>query len=171
VYRFRESDTSPPWPPERWTLEGKAEDRLLAGCNRVRTHGSLAIAACSISPAAGKADRRGSTQLIDLTHPAAPRICGSIPFPDTRGANGLTVSGRVAFVCGGRTVQAIGFANREKPEVLGSIDLTKALPGGEADLHDADYRDGHLYVTAQTSNALIILKIEDPAILDAASRP
>jgi len=172
AYQFRDTAESAPWPPEKWKLVGKAEDVRLAGCNRVRTYGSLAIAACSVSPkAAGQPGRKGSLQVIDFADPAAPRICGSIEFADTRGANGLTLAGGVAFVCGGRTVAAVGLADRDRPQLLGSIDLTKVLPGGDDDLHDADYADGRLYVTAQTSHALVVLKVEDPKILAAAARP
>ena len=43
AYRFRESADSAPWPPEKWILAGKVEDVRLAGCNRVRTYGRMAI--------------------------------------------------------------------------------------------------------------------------------
>ena len=171
VYRFRESAESAPWPPEKWTLVGKLEDVGLAGCNRVRVQGTVAIAVSSVSPkAARQPGRKGSTRLIDLADPSAPRLSGAIEFPDTRGPNGMTLAGDVAFVCGGRTVQAVGVAGEGGPKLLGSIDLTNELPGGDDDLHDAAYLDGRLYVTAQTSHALVVLEVEGKSIREAAER-
>jgi hypothetical protein len=169
VYRFRESAESAPWPAEKWALVGRAEDVRLAGCNRVRVRGRTAIAVCSVSPkAARQPGRNGSTHLIDLANPAAPRIIGSINFPDSRGPNGMTLEGDVAFVCGGRTVQAVDVSQPARPELLGTIDLSKQLPGGDDDLHDADYENGRLYVTAQTSHALVVLEVKDARMRAAA---
>jgi hypothetical protein len=104
---------------------------------------------------------RPNTSVVDLTDPTQPRLCGSLEFPDERGPNGLAVAGSVLFAAGGRTVQAIDISNPQAPCELARFSSVDAFPGGADDAHDLVYDDGHLFVTAQTSHSLVVLRVRD----------
>jgi hypothetical protein len=124
--------------------------------------GKVACVGCALTPEASKQlGRTGCLVLIDLADPGKPRLRGQVPFPDPWGPNGLTVVGKVAFAAGGQTVQAIDISDPDKPKVLVTAHLPKVFTGGLDDAHDLVYQDGYLYVTAQTTHALVVLRVEN----------
>jgi hypothetical protein len=104
---------------------------------------------------------RPNTSVLDLTDPSQTRLCASLDFPDERGPNGLEVAGTVLFAAGGRTVQMIDISNPQAPCELARFSSVDAFPGGADDAHDLVYHDGHLFVTAQTSHSLVVLRVRD----------
>lgn len=82
-----------------------AKGKELIGANRVQVSGSFAYTGGSWTPSASKKQGPGTYSdfgVVDISTPENPRIVASVPFSDTRGPNGLTVVGKVAFVAGGR---------------------------------------------------------------------
>ncbi len=65
----------------------------------------------------------------------------------------------MAYAAGGQTVVTIDVANPDSPRELGHFTSAETFPGGRDDAHDLVYHDGHLFVTAQNSHALVILKV------------
>lgn len=106
----------------------------------------------------------GNVVVVDVQDPASPRLCGAVPFPDARGPNGLELSGKVVFAAGGQTVQAVDVSNPERPRELANLRLPEVFTGGADDAHDLAYRDGHLYVTAQTTHAVVMLRVASDQI-------
>ena len=104
---------------------------------------------------------RSNVSVIELTDPAKPRLRGSIDFPDSRGPNGLEIAGTVVFAAGGRTVQAIDVSAPEMPKELGRLTSHDAFPGGQDDAHDLVFVDGHLFITAQTSHSLVVMRFKN----------
>ena len=150
---------------------GRLEHPRLAGANRVRTRGQFAYVGSSLSQNTNRTDDlRSNVSVIDLSDPAAPRLRGSIDFPDAGGPNGLELAGTMVFAAGGQTVQAIDVANSEMPCELGRLAAPTAFPGGQDDAHDLVYHEGHLLVTAQTSHSLVVLRVADESIRAAAAR-
>jgi hypothetical protein len=158
-------------PPGQWSLVGRLEHPRLAGANRVMTRGKFAFVGSSLSENTDRSDDlRSNVSAIDLSDPAAPRLRGSVDFPDARGPNGLELAGTVIFAAGGQTVQAIDVASPEMPSELGRLTAPTAFLGGQDDAHDLVYANGHLFVTAQTSHSLVVVRIADEHIR-AAARP
>ena len=113
--------------------------------------------------------------VIDISNPYLPRIVASIPFQDNQGPNGLTIAGQIAFPAGGETVEAIDIADPLNPVKLGSQKLpaSNMIPDTSRkgdNAHDLGYRDGYLYVSCQSDNSFMILKITDERILELARR-
>jgi hypothetical protein len=162
VYRVADPQAHSALPPEQWTLVGKLEHPRLAGANRVMTRGKFAYVGSSLSENANRQDDlRNNVSVVDLSDPAAPRLRGSLDFPDSRGPNGLELAGSVIFAAGGQTVQAIDVANPEMPCELGRLTAPDAFPGGQDDAHDLVYHEGHLFITAQNSHSLVVVGVAD----------
>jgi hypothetical protein len=164
VYRVVDSNTHKALTADQWTLVGKLEHPRLAGANRVMTRGALAYVGSSL--AGGSANRaddlRANVAIIDLNDPASPKLRGSLAFADDNaGPNGLEVAGDVVFAAGGQAVQAIDVSNPDAPRELGRFASAEVFPGGLDDAHDLVFHDGHLFVTAQNTHALVILKVSD----------
>lgn len=164
VYRVADPRTQQALPADQWTLVGRLEHPRLSGANRVRTQGPFAYVASSI--AGGQGSRPdglyANVSVIDLSDPTAPRLRGSLAFADPRdGPNGLEAVGDVVFAAGGQAVQAIDMADPDAPRELARFTSAEAFPGGKDDAHDLVYHDGHLFVTAQNSHSLVILKVSD----------
>jgi len=175
VYRVTDPATRRVLPAEQWTLVSRIEDKRLAGANRVMTRGSFAYVGSSLIPVAGRTDGlRPMVSIIDLSDPTKPRIRGSVDFPDphpqAQGPNGLEVAGTVVFAAGGQTVQAIDVSNPDAPRELARLTAPAAFPGAQDDAHDLVYHDGHLFVTAQNSHALVVIRVADKSIRAAAAR-
>jgi hypothetical protein len=162
VYRVTDEKTRKVLSPEQWSLVGRLEHPRLAGANRVRTRGSFAYVGGSLHSGADRADGlRNNVSVIDLTDPAHPRLRGRVDFPDERGPNGLEVAGHHVFAAGGRTVQAIDVSDPDAPRELARFISAEVFPGGQDDAHDLVYADGHLFVTAQTSHSLVVVRLSD----------
>jgi|CXWL01.1.fsa_nt_gi hypothetical protein len=164
VYRVADPRTHQVLPANQWTLVGRLEHPRLAGANRVRTHGPFAYVASSIAGGQGsRADGLyANVSVIDLSDPTAPRLRGSLEFIDPRdGPNGLEAVGNVVFAAGGQAVHAIDMADPDAPRELARFTSAEVFPGGKDDAHDLVYHDGHLFVTAQNSHSLVILKVGD----------
>ena len=88
------------------------------------------------------------------------RLRGSIDFPDPRGPNGLEIAGTIIFAAGGQTVQAIDVTNPEIPNELGRLTAPNAFPGSADDAHDLVFVNDHLFITAQTSHSLVVMRFK-----------
>ncbi len=162
VYRVADAKTQRVLPPEQWTLVSRLENPRLAGANRVRTSGKFAYIGSSLGQSGGRADDfRSNVSAVELSDPTQPLLRGSVDFPDTRGPNGLELSGHVVFAAGGQTVQAIDIRVPGMLNEVGRLTDAAAFPGAGDDGHDLVYRDGHLFVTAQNSHSLVILQVGD----------
>ncbi|MEQ2005327.1 MAG: hypothetical protein ABMA26_00910 [Limisphaerales bacterium] len=162
VYRVADPRTHKALPPEDWKLVGKLEHPRLAGANRVMTRGSFAYVGSSLRENINRADGlRANVSVIDLADPTQPKLRSSLDFPDIHGPNGLENAGRVAFAAGGQTVQAIDVSDPDAPRELARFTSAEVFPGGQDDAHDLVYHDGFLFVTAQNTHALVVLKVSD----------
>lgn len=173
VYQVTDPATRRVLPEKQWMLVSQIEDSRLAGANRVMTRGSLAYVGRALSPIVGRTDGlRPMVSIIDLSDPTKPRIRGSVVFPDpdTRGPTGLEVAGTVVFAAGGQTVQAIDVSNPDDPREFARLTAPAAFPGALDDAHDLVYHDGHLFVTAQNSHSLVVIRVADMSIRAAAAR-
>jgi hypothetical protein len=149
-------------PPDQWTLVSKIEHLRLAGANRVMTRGKFAYIGSALTHEADRSGgRSGNVAILDLTDPAKPQLRGSVPFPDHRGPNGLEVAGSLIFAAGGKTVQVVDVADPAHPREVAVFSSSDVMPGGADDGHDLVYYAGHLFVTAQTSHALVVLKLSE----------
>ena len=149
-------------PPEQWILAGKVEHLRLAGANRVMTGGKFAYIGSSLTETADRSEgRAGNVAIIDLADPAKPRLRGVVTFPDHRGPNGLEVAGSLVFAAGGQTVQVVDVADPEQPREVAVFRSGEVFPGGADDGHDLVYHAGHLFVTAQRTHALVVLRLSD----------
>ena len=107
--------------------------------------------------------------VVDLSEPSAPRLVAELPFHDLRGPNGLTLAGKVAFCAGGQTVVAYDISDPSEPKVIAIQSFPIYQLAEKTDnYHDLVYRDGYLYVSAQTDNGLLILKVNDARIRELA---
>lgn len=170
LYRVVEPKSGRVLPAEEWTLIGKLEHSRLAGVNRVRTRGAFAYVGSSLTHNPNRADGlRGNVSVVDLTDPTQPKLRGSVDFPDMPGPNGLEVAGTVVFAAGGQTVQAIDVSNPDAPRALAHLTDAGAFPGGADDGHDLVYDNGHLFVTAQTSHSLVVLRLGQTLVKQIAA--
>lgn len=155
-------------PSGEWKLVGKCEHPSLVGGNRVRTIGNFAFVAASISPeAVDRASKQPCVGIVDLTNPESPEFVASVPFPDDRGPNGMCAVGNIVFACGGRTVMAVDVSDPRKPRQLAALVLAEVFQDKAVlkdDGHDLVYRDGHLYVSGQTTNSFGVVRVVDPEI-------
>ena len=171
VYRVADPTTHAPLAPDRWDAPAVITDLRLAGANRVRTSGRFAYVASSLAVESPRhTGLQNNLTVVDLSDPVKPRLRGSVAFSEGRGPNGMEISGRVVFVAGGQSVQAIDVSNPDAPRELAFVTALAAFPGSGDDGHDLVYADGHLFVTAQNSHALVILRVEGKELLDAARR-
>lgn len=157
IYSVIDPVTRAPLAPEQWGSPTIATDRRFAGAHRVVTAGSFAYV--------GSTNR---VTVVDLSNPAKPGVRGSIAFPDDRGPSGLAVSGRIVFAAGGKTVQALDVSNPGQPRELARVTAPAAFSGGGDDAHDIAYHDGHLFITAQNSHALVVVRVEGKQLQEAA---
>jgi hypothetical protein len=158
-------------PVDQWKLEGLVEGEELIGANRVQVSGSFAVTAGSWTPSARKeqdADVSPCMGVVDISNPRKPRIVASVPFSDFRGPNGLTIAGKLVFLAGGHTIEAVDISDPRSPVKLGSQKLNE-LSDEQDNAHDLVYRDGYLYVSCQTENRFMILKVNDKRIRKLAS--
>lgn len=162
VYRVVDPRTRKVLPVDRWVLVGQLEHPRLAGANRVMTRGNFAYVGSSLMPTPDRTDDlRPNTSIIDLTDPAKPSLRGSLDFPDPRGPNGLEIMGKIVFAAGGQTVQAIDVSNSNTPTELARFASPAVFSGGQDDAHDLVYHAGHLFITAQNTHSLVILKVRE----------
>lgn len=106
---------------------------------------------------------------MELSDPALPQIVAELPFPDVRGPNGLVISGKVVFCAGGQSLAAYDISDPRKPVLLAGQSFPRYKEAEKMDnYHDLIYRDGKLYISAQTDNGFLILKVNDPRILKLA---
>lgn len=157
IYSVIDPVTRAPLAPEQWGSPTIATDRRFAGAHRVVTAGSFAYV--------GSTNR---VTVVDLSNPAKPGVRGSIAFPDDRGPSGLAVSGRIVFAAGGKTVQALDVSNPGQPRELARVTAPAAFSGGGDDAHDIAYHDGHLFITAQNSHALVVVRVEGKQLQEEA---
>jgi len=171
VYRVADAKTHRILPASQWRLVGRLEHVRLAGANRVMTRGAFAYIGSSLAKNSNRADNlRGNVSVVDLSDPAEPKLRGSVDFPDECGPNGLEIAGAIVFAAGGRTVQAIDMSNPDEPRELGRFSSAEVFSGGQDDAHDLVYHDGHLFITAQNSHSLVVVRVTDERIR-AATRP
>ena len=154
-------------PVEDWKLVGMVEDQALIGANRVQIKGSYAFIGGSLTvEASAKAGPDFNRMaVVDLKDPSNPTVVASLPFGDIRGPNGLTVAGNVVFCAGGQTVTAYDISQPTKPILLGTQSFPVYKKRERTDnYHDLIYRDGYLYISAQTDYGFLILKVNDKRI-------
>jgi hypothetical protein len=162
-----------PLPADRWKLAGVVATEELVGANRVQVAGHYAFVGASTR---GKG---GRLVVVDLSKPDAPRLVASLPFAaeDGWGPNGLAVAGRVVFLAGGQSVEAIDISRPRQPVKLAGRRFADVFrnanpryEGGGDSGHDLVYRDGYLHVTGQNDGCLMILKVNAERIRQLADR-
>lgn len=169
VYRVFEPGTGTLLAAPEWKLIGQLTHPRLAGANRVAVCGPFACVGSSLSHNFDRSDGlHSNVALIDLHDPALPRLRDSVDFPDPRGPNGLEVAGHIAFAAGGRTVLAVDLTDPDALRIAARLTSSEAFPGGADDAHDLVLHDSHLFVTAQTSHSLVVLRV-DEALLNKSS--
>ena len=162
LYRVADPATHAVMPVEAWKLAGVLENHDLVGANRVQVAGNHAFIAGS------RSDQPSNFVVVDLSDPSQPVQLAALRFSDTRGPNGLTVAGKVVFLGGGQTVEAIDVSDPARPVKLASHRCLRAFANGRDSAHDLVYRDGYLYVTGQNDNSFCILRVNDQRIRDLA---
>ena len=161
---FKVMENGKLFPADKWELSGQVESKALIGANRVQVKGSFAYVAGSVTPMSAN-DVKPHMTVVDLHNPTQPKIIAELPFPDLRGPNGLTVAGAVVFCAGGQTVAAYDVSKPRRPRLLASQNFPKYREAKRTvNYHDLVYRDGYLYVSAQSDNGFLILKVNDPEI-------
>jgi hypothetical protein len=154
IYRVAEGPESELWPIERWVVEGTVRGEELDGANRVAVQGRYAYIACNYGHSLG---------VIDMADPENPEKVAVIPTAG-REPDGLCRVGDTLFIGAAKTVQAVEVSNPRKPRDLGHCDCAEAVfpdSGPESgDAHDLVVRDGIVYVTAQASDRLGILRFK-----------
>lgn len=163
-------------PAEEWVLVGEIESKQLSGANRVQVSGSFAYTTCSYGP--DRPVRAPMLGVIDISNPHSPRFAASVAFNGNHGPNGLTVAGKIAFLAGGETIEAVDITDPLHPIKLGSQKLPASNINPDSsyakgfrktdNAHDLIFRDGHLYVSCQSDDSFMILKIDDERILSLA---
>jgi hypothetical protein len=154
-------------PVDEWELVGRTEGLELIGANRVQVKGHYAFVGGSLTPEASKKTGPDFNRMavVDISDPTTPTIVASLPFGDIRGPNGLTISGDIVFCAGGQTVTAYDISDPTQPLLVGTQSFPIYKESERTDnYHDLIYRDGYLYISAQTDYGFLILKVEDPAI-------
>ena len=162
VYRVADPATHALMPVEAWELVGVLENDDLTGANRVQVSRDHAFVAGS------RSDKPSNFVVIDLSDPSHPAQVASLRFSDVRGPNGLTISGRMALLAGGQTVEAIDVTVPAKPVKLASYRCLEAFANGRDSAHDLVYRGGYLYVTGQNDHSLLILRVDDQRVRELA---
>jgi hypothetical protein len=163
-------------PFDEWKLVGKVVGEELIGANRVQVTGDYAIVGGSYSiKGREKAEEEkgeavtANMTVVDISEVSDPKIVANLAFPDGRGPNGLTIAGDVVFCAGGQTVAAYDISDPAQPVALASQSFPIYKEADKTDnYHDLIYRDGYLYVSAQTDNGFLILKVNDERIRELA---
>ena len=163
-------------PADEWVLAGEIENKQLSGANRVQVSGAFAYTACSYGPE--RPNRAPMLGVVDISNPHSPRFVASVPSDCNHGPNGLTIAGKIAFLAGGETIEAVDIKDTRHPIKLGSQKLPASNINPDSNYakgkrktdnaHDLIYRDGHLYVSCQSDDSFMILKINDEQILSLA---
>jgi len=163
-------------PADEWVLAGEIESKQLNGANRVQVSGSFAYTTCSYGPE--RPNRAPMLGVIDISNPHDLRFAASVPFNGNHGPNGLTIAGKIAFLAGGETIEAVDITDPLHPTKLGSQKLPASNINPDSsyakgirktdNAHDLIFRDGHLYVSCQSDDSFMILKIDDERILSLA---
>lgn len=163
-------------PADEWVLAGEIESKQLSGANRVQISGSFAYTTCSYGPE--RPNRAPKLVVIDISNPSSPRLAASVPSDSNHGPNGLTIVGKIAFLAGGETIEAVDITDPLHPIKLGSQKLPASNMNPDSsyakgfrktdNAHDLIYRDGHLYVSCQSDDSFMILKVDDERILSLA---
>ncbi|HUV66943.1 MAG TPA: TIM barrel protein, partial [Sedimentisphaerales bacterium] len=123
VIRIADPSTHEMLPLDQWCLASVTASQKLIGANRVQISGSFAYVGGSWAPQFRRkhdSNVRAHLSVVDLSDAAKPRVVASLPFPDTRGPNGLTVVGNVVFLAGGQTVQAVDVSDPLHPVEIGA---------------------------------------------------
>jgi hypothetical protein len=154
-----------------WELTSVIVSRALSGANRVQISGKNAFIGAS------NGSKGGRMVVVDLSDPMSPVQAAVTHFApdDGWGPNGLTIAGKIVFLAGGQTVEAIDISNPEQPVMLARqrfpeemANMNPRYPGEGASGHDLIYRDGYLYVTGQNDCCLLILRVERDCIRELA---
>ena len=163
-------------PADEWVLAGEIENKQLSGANRVQVSGAFAYTACSYGPE--RPNRAPMLGVVDISNPHSPRFVASVPSDCNHGPNGLTIAGKIAFLAGGETIEAVDIKDPRHPIKLGSQKLPASNINPDSNYakgkrktdnaHDLIFRDGHLYVSCQSDDSFMILKINDEQILSLA---
>lgn len=158
-------------PIKQWKLVGIVDGEELIGANRVQVIGNFAFVGGSMTPTAQTKGASPKLAVVDLSDPGEPKVVNSVPFDSLRGPNGLTVAGDVVFCAGGQRVEAYDVSDPRNPKSLGGQNFPIYQQAEKTDnYHDLVYRDGHLYVSAQSDNGFLILRVEDEKIRELAER-
>ncbi len=181
LYRVADTTTGHLLSPDQWSAAGAVDGEQLNGANRVDVYGDYALIACN---------KANTLAVIDISNPEKPATVKVMPFPGE--PCGLTVSGAVLFAAGGQSVQAIDLTDPNDPSLLATFESEEAFPStfattpdgekqyttidGErqptrGNAHDLVYKDGYLYVTAQSDDQVAILKVRDRNIRMLAEQP
>jgi hypothetical protein len=181
LYRVADPATGELLPIEKWRQAGAVAGDELNGANRVDIYGNYAVIGNN---------KANTVAVVDIGDPDAPRTVAVVPFPGE--PCGLVVSGAVAFAAGGRAVQAFDLTDPENPTMLAAFESAEAFPSelaatddgsvrytyknGErvpatGNAHDLVYREGYLYVTAQSDHQVAVLRIDDATIRRLAEQP
>ena len=153
-----------------WSLVGSIATTELTGANRVEVSESYAFVGGSLNKDVSNGVPGARGVVVDLSDPTQPRQAAAVSFSDVRGPNGLAIGGKVWFLAGGQTIEAYDITDPEAPRQLAVFRSPEAFPTADDNAHDLVYRDGYLYVSSQGDNGFVILKVEDPEILDLARR-
>jgi hypothetical protein len=164
LYRVANAVSHELLPVEKWEIAGAVMRDDLLGANRVVAAGHYAFVACS-------ANENFKLGFIDIRDPDNPRHLKTLPFADVH-ATGLAIEGSVLFAAGGRAVQAIDVSDPAEPKTLTVLEFSESvLPHHRDNLHDLVYADGHLFLTAQNDNALLIVRVNDERIRERMRVP
>lgn len=180
LYRVTDPETGKLLPPAQWEVAGTVGGKNLNGANRVDIYGDYALVGCN---------KANTLAVVDIRNPEKPETVKVLPFPGE--PCGLTISGAVLFAAGGRTVQAFDLTNPADPELLASFENDDAFPSefdktgegtrryttiagekkaSKGNAHDLVYKDGCIYVTAQSDHQVVILNVDDPTIRKLAAQ-
>jgi hypothetical protein len=166
VFRVVDPVTQNLLPIASWERVARFEHPRLAGANRLCARGSMVYVASSLADNGERVDDlRSNVAVIDLSEPGEPFLRGSLDFPDQHGPNGLEIVGEVLFAAGGQTVQAIDVSNANQPWEWGRVTDLQAFPAGADDGHELVYHQGRLLVTAQRSQAVVMIELDEESRL------
>lgn len=138
--------------PARPVVVGVLSDLFrLNGAFQIRIAGHYAYVTASGS---------GRLEVIDISHPAAPRFVGELADPRFSGVRGLVLSGHYAYVVGDNSaaISIVDIANPAAPAIVGSLTDYGHLAGADSVFVVGRYA----YVTAGLSNSLAVVDIANP---------
>lgn len=164
VYRIADPSTHELLPVEEWKQAGVLVSDDLAGANRLQVQGNYAYVGRSLG------GNPCSAAIVDISKPERPIQVASVPLSDPRGCNGLTVVGKVLFLAGGQTVEAIDISTPTQPAKLTVYKCLDAFAAGQDSAHDLVYRNGYLYVTGQRDNSFVVLRVNSRGIRELTER-